>query len=54
MMRLHQTGAVALGVVLNRGETQNEYYDYNSPWTGVATEQYPNINSNDRPASEQV
>ena len=54
MLRLHQTGAVALGVVLNRGETENEYYDYSSPWSGDATEQYTNTNSDDRQTSEQI
>ena len=55
MVRLHQTGAVALGAVLNRGEAEQEYYDYySSPWTVLRAEQHTNAGADDHPAPEQI
>jgi len=54
MLRLHQTGAVALGAVLNRGEVEVGYYDYSSPWGRVATEPHMNAGAEDRSAPEEA
>jgi capsular exopolysaccharide synthesis family protein len=38
LVQLHQTGAVVLGAVLNRGEVEHEYYQYTWPVADVTAE----------------